>query len=197
MVLKQSVSDESKRYLKIISDETSRLERILEEILGYVKTDEPQSMSPCGINDLLNSCIEMLYRQLKTYKITIKRNFDQKIPTIICNQDQIKQVLLNVMINGVESMRRKGELTIESSINHNYVFIKIIDTGVGIKEEHIGNIFKAFFTTKSSGVGLGMNVSKKIIEQHSGRIEVTSEYGKGTTFTIMLPIRGKEGKHGK
>ena len=132
--------------------------------------------------------------------IKIKRKYSD-IPKVSISEHEIQEVFLNLLINARDSMKKKGGLiTIESTSNSKYAEMKVSDTGKGIKEENIEKLFEPFYTTKGAlggdaelkGTGLGLSVCYGIIERHKGAIEVESKLGKGTTFTIKLPIKRKE-----
>jgi signal transduction histidine kinase len=103
--------------------------------------------------------------------------------------DQLQQVFLNLSLNACEAMPNGGTLTISTSVRDGKVLVKLADTGCGIKREHLDQIFEPFFSTKpvGQGTGLGLSVSYGILRQHGGSVEVESEVGKGTTFTVVLP----------
>ena len=194
LIFKHSSSEEDKKYLKIISSEASRLERILQDILGYVRSDSTD-MTPCNINQLLEECCLMVERQTKKKEIHFVMDLGDRLPTIVSNPDQMKQVLLNGMQNGIDAMGRSGTLTIKSRLKGEMVSINISDTGSGIETENFSQLFKPFFTTKSSGIGLGLNITRKIVEQHGGTVKIDSDQEIGTRLNIRLPIGGKEAKH--
>jgi len=194
LIDKQSTSAENKQYAKIIYGEAERLENILAEILDYVKKPD-LDRDPFNVNDLIISSLDMVKTKKRSRNITIDLELDSKITTILLNGNQIKQIFINLIQNAMDAMGRSGVLTIKTSMERFYVVISISDTGVGIPEEHLEKLFNAFFTTKSSGVGLGLSISKDIIARHNGRIDVESKAGEGTTFIIRLPKEKKEITH--
>jgi signal transduction histidine kinase len=119
----------------------------------------------------------------------VELNFD-KIKPIWANGERIQQVFVNIIINALDAMPNGGKLKIDLLQNQSEAIIKIKDTGVGIKKEHLPHIFDPFFTTKGlgKGTGLGLSISYAIIKEHEGQILVDSEVGKGTTFTIKIPM---------
>ena len=132
-------------------------------------------------------------KQMRESNIQVETSFDPDIPEIMASTNQMRQVLLNLLINAKEAMPKGGTLTLRTGREDNRVLIHIQDTGVGISEEIMDKIFEAFFTTKKKvkGVGLGLSVCYGIIKDHGGDIKVESEKGKGTTFVILLPIESK------
>lgn len=124
--------------------------------------------------------------------IKIKKEFFQDLPTIFADATQLKQVFLNIILNAAQAMEGKGELAITTWQDKNDIKIKIRDTGPGVPPEQVGKLFNPFFTTKEKGTGLGLAISYGVIERHSGKIDVETELGKGSTFTISLPIGNSE-----
>ena len=127
---------------------------------------------------------------MREANIKVETYFDSEIPEVMASTNQMRQVMLNMIKNAKEAMPKGGTLTVRTSKEDNKVLIKIEDTGIGIPEELRDKIFEAFFTTKQKvkGVGLGLSVCYGIIKDHGGEIKVESDEGKGTTFTIDLPI---------
>jgi signal transduction histidine kinase len=123
--------------------------------------------------------------------IEIKTFLPADLPALLLNKEMFSQALLNLMLNAVQAMPEGGELTLQSAIENSHVCLNLIDTGAGIAAEVLPKIFRPFFSTKAKagGSGLGLPTTKKIIEAHGGTIEVQSEVGKGTKFTIRLPVR--------
>ena len=113
------------------------------------------------------------------------------MPMLFADATQLKQVFLNIILNAAQAMAGKGSLTITTSHDAGVITIKIKDTGPGIPPENIGKLFNPFFTTKEKGTGLGLAISYGIVERHSGKIDVETELGKGSTFIISLPVDGK------
>jgi hypothetical protein len=120
--------------------------------------------------------------------VNLYKEFEPDIPQVLADPTQMKQVFLNILMNAVESMPNGGDLTVKITTVNKSIKIDIIDTGKGMTKEALKNIFEPFFTTKPYGTGVGMAVSLKIIEDHGGNINVESEWGKGTTMSLTLPI---------
>ena len=127
---------------------------------------------------------------MKNIKVT--REETKSLPQVMADFGQLEQVFINLVVNAIQAMSEEGELTIHSSLGEDdYVKVTFQDTGCGIPPENLDKLFTPFFTTKQEvkGVGLGLSVSYGIIERHGGRIEVQSEPGKGSTFTVYLPTK--------
>ncbi|MGB2878487.1 MAG: ATP-binding protein, partial [Dehalococcoidales bacterium] len=120
--------------------------------------------------------------------VELNENFGPDSVEIAVDSEQIQQVLVNVINNAVQAMPEGGRLTISTRETNGFLELDVIDTGSGIADEAIGKIFEPLFTTKAKGIGLGLAVSKSIIDRHGGRIEAESVAGRGTTFTIRLPL---------
>ena len=142
------------------------------------------------MNELLEGILLMMEKQMKEANVKVVTRLEPEIPGIMASTNQMRQVILNLFKNAKEAMPRGGTLTVRTEKEDTKVLIRIQDTGTGIPEELRNKIFEAFFTTKKKvkGVGLGLSVCYGIIKDHGGEIRVDSKEGKGTTFTISLPI---------
>jgi signal transduction histidine kinase len=123
-------------------------------------------------------------------EVVVLRDFQNGVPMVLGNEGELIQVFTSIIVNALDAMEDKGTLAFATEIAGNIVFVKICDTGPGISPGLINRIFDPFFTTKSEkgGTGLGLSIVDKIIKENNGGIDVTSEEGRGTTFTITLPI---------
>jgi len=147
-------------------------------------------MSLININDVIDAAMAMSQFHLKKAPIEIEKDLAADLPKITADPGQLQQVFLNFIINARDAMEEGGTLTISSSAGDDkWLEVRFADTGCGIPEDKIEEIFKPLFTTKEEGkgTGLGLSISQDIIERHKGTIEVESTLGKGTTFTIRLP----------
>jgi len=175
--------------LSLIADETSRCTNIVKGLLEFSRQELPQKAFS-DVNDIINRTLNLLKNQVSFYNISIIKELDLNLPQIELDKNKTEQVFWNLMFNASEAMPDGGKLTIISKFSQNKKYIEVIfmDTGVGIPKENINKLYDPFFTTKSSGTGLGLAVSYGIIKQHLGKIEVESEQGKGSTFTVSLPL---------
>jgi hypothetical protein len=177
-----------KANIDIIIDEVKRLEKILNNITDFGKPSTPEKVDTQICEIMEDTCILMEnYFQEKHIKLHIK--FEREIPRIHVDPAQMKQVFLNILMNAVEAMPDGGQLDVQIESTNESIKIYIIDTGKGIKQEVLQNIYDPFFTTKPSGTGVGLSVSFKVIEEHGGTIDATSEQGKSTTMLLTLPIK--------
>ncbi len=176
-------------YLRIIQDEINRCRSITNSMLSFVKKRD-DGMQDVAINEVLEKTLEMINFQGRLKDVDVLRHYQKEIPVIHNNEGDLRQVFLSVISNAVDAMEGKGTLTVETGAKGNSILIKIEDTGPGIPPHLIDRIFDPFFTTKSEkgGTGLGLSIADRIIKENNGKIEVASAEGKGTTFTITLPI---------
>jgi PAS domain S-box-containing protein len=190
-LLRTEVPPESKRrrILELSLSETQRLSEMLRNMLSFSKPEE-EKRRPIKINELVEGILLVMEKQMRESNIKVETDFDNEIPEVMASTNQMRQVMLNMIKNAKEAMPKGGTLTVRTAKENNKVWIQIQDTGMGIPEELRDKIFEAFFTTKQKvkGVGLGLSVCYGIIKDHGGEINVESEEGKGTIFTISLPI---------
>ncbi|MBN2482569.1 MAG: HAMP domain-containing protein [Candidatus Omnitrophica bacterium] len=178
------------KFSTLIPPEINRWERMLKEISEFSKQNI-LTKGPVKLDTLIKGVLEILKEQYADTRIEIKTEFPTHIPLIDADAERLKQVFFNLIINALQAMGKEGILTLSletSGETSPSIEIRIKDTGKGIKPEHIAKVFEPFYTSRSEGMGLGLAISKKIIDQHGGEIEVTSTKGEGTTFTITLPV---------
>ncbi|HDJ28726.1 MAG TPA: HAMP domain-containing protein [Proteobacteria bacterium] len=170
--------------------EASRCSKIVKELLDFARVTDPQKeMQP--VSKVIDRTTTLVEHHVDFRDTEIIKKYDPDLPEILMDASQVEQVLINMMINASQAMQQGGKLTIRTGVNasRKHIYIKITDTGCGIPEENIEKLFDPFFSTKGhKGTGLGLSVSYGIIRSHGGDIEVESKLGKGTTFTITLPI---------
>jgi len=190
-LLKTEIPPESKRrrILELSLSETQRLTEMLRNMLSFSKPEE-EERRPVNLNELLEGILLIVDKQMQEANVKVKTYFDERIPQVMASTNQMRQLMLNMFKNAKEAMPKGGILTVGTGREKNKVLIHIRDTGIGIPEESRDKIFEAFFTTKQKvkGVGLGLSVCYGIIKNHGGEIKVESVEGKGTHFTISLPI---------
>jgi len=180
-------------YSKIIRSEVSRMEKLLTNILEYSKAGILERV-PCNINELIEEAVYLFKSGFSMKDITVHFQLEKDIPLLNLDKIQVKQVLINLLFNAMESMPSGGDLTIKA-IPETYVggqkviTLSIEDTGGGIPKDIYENIFNPFFTTKSTGTGLGLSISRKIIEMHGGTIRVENNIGQGVAVYLHLPLQ--------
>ena len=142
------------------------------------------------VNELVREMIVLLRSEANRYSISIPTELDEDLPSVMADRVQLQQVFMNLMLNGIDAMKEttgRRELTIKSEVANGQLLISVSDTGVGLLSEQAEQIFKAFFTTKNNGTGMGLPISRSIIESHGGRLWVAGLPGRGATFQFTLP----------
>ena len=179
---------EDQHISSLMIQEVDRLNRVITQLLEFAR---PVSITPqqISLKNLMQDSLKLIEQQARAKNITVRDNHSAPFDSFQTDPDRMNQVLLNLYLNAIEAMDKKGVLTV-SVLGHEgseSIEITVTDTGRGIKAEDVANIFDPYFTTKSAGTGLGLAISHNIIEAMGGDIKVNSEVNKGTTFTIMLP----------
>ena len=166
----------------------ARIKKIVSDLKDFAHPGS-QDRQAIDINSSIESTLNIVWNELK-YNANVVKDFGE-LPKIEGYPQQLNQVFMNLLVNAAQSMKEKGEITIQTRATNSHVEIKISDTGCGITEEDLKRIYDPFFTTKpvGKGTGLGLNVSFNIVKKHNGAIHATSEVGRGTTFTIALPLK--------
>lgn len=181
-------SNIDKQYVDVMLTELDRINLIVSEFLILSKP-QATKYEYIDIKQLLQSSISLLMPQALLKNIQFQLEFDKEIPCIQCEQNQLKQVFINIVKNAIEAMPQGGSIHVIVQVENNeMVNIQIIDEGIGIEEEKIPNLGEPFFSTKENGTGLGLMVSFRIIENHGGTMNISSQINKGTTININLPI---------
>jgi two-component system NtrC family sensor kinase len=187
--------EESQQCLELIASESRRCGDLVKNLLTFSRT-APMNPEPSDLNQVVDRLVRLVQPKLDMTGIQLQLELDDKLPLVTCDPAQIEQVLLALVMNAVDAMPRGGNLWLRTrwDSGSGQLEIRVRDDGAGIAPEILAHLFEPFFTTKESGhgVGLGLAISHGIIERHNGRIEVQSELGKGTTFTITLPVEGGE-----
>lgn len=180
-------------YLQIMIEEVARCKNITTSMLSFV-SKKSQKKETLEIHEQILKTLELIGFQGRLKHIEVKKDFNTPL-SVKGAEGDIRQVLLSILTNAIDSMNDTGTITIETGTDHEMVFVRIIDTGPGIPPDHTDRIFDPFFTTKSDkgGVGLGLAIARKIIEENNGSIAVDSMNKKGTGFIIKLPHSHNQG----
>ncbi|MDP4085727.1 MAG: ATP-binding protein [Bacillota bacterium] len=186
-MLEASIKKENEIYYEIITSELMRIDSIINEFLILAK---PQVIKfrEADINQIIRETVDLLNAQAILNNVQFQIHYDQNIPMVYCEPNQLKKVFINMVKNAIEVMPDGGNITIQTSCMDAMIHISIQDEGGGIPEDKLKKIGVPFYTTKERGTGLGLMVSFKIIEEHMGTVKIDSKEGEGTTFYITLPI---------
>ena len=196
LALEKETFDESCRQnITKIVVQANRCRDIIRGLLDFSRQKNPDK-TMCSVNNLLQGCISLVENQAIFHNIEIVMDLDNSLPMVVVDPSQVERVFLNLIINAAEAMEGTGKLTIRTTMGYasKCVEIDVIDTGPGILPQHLEKIFDPFFTTKETGhgVGLGLAISYGIVKEHNGRLTVESNPGKGTTFTVCLPLENEK-----
>jgi signal transduction histidine kinase len=174
--------------LNTVQREASRLRDILDDFLRYAGKIELKK-EPADLNQLLGELVDFFTPQAQLQKVQLRLR-PAGAPIIApVDSKLIKQAILNLMINGMQAMPNGGEMILSVAASDNQAMIDVIDTGKGISAEALDKIFQAYYSTKKGGTGLGLAMAQRIVREHEGGIEVTSEVGKGSDFRVRLPLK--------
>lgn len=186
MKLKDTTDEKIMKHLNILEREVNSANLIVSDLLDFARK-KPPSLKQTDLNDVIMDTLTHIPVPQNT-KVTTKLD---KVPSMLLDPEQIRRVLQNIILNAVQAMPDGGKLAIQTVKQDNSVKITFTDTGIGIPEENLPKLFTPLFSTKAKGVGLGLTICKQIVEDHDGNITIRSKEGKGSTFTIKLPIRMK------
>ncbi len=202
-LLRERLDDEEFRtqFLKIASGEVDRISSLVTELLNFARPSDPK-LELEDINGILDGMILLVSTEAKKKQIELIKNYSTDFPPIQIDREQIKQVFLNILINAIEATPERGKIFIRTRsfrkpTGEPYVQIEFTDTGPGIPEEHLEDIFNPFFTTKTTGSGLGLSISNQIVQDHKGYIYVESQLEKGASFFVNLPVSQEHPKRRK
>ena len=174
-------------FLSIIEEEVLRLNDITANFLGFSRP-APLALKSCSLNTIVGATVELIRQEATDRNIEVVVLFDEHVPELWCDGPAVKQALLNLLLNAIDASREGDTISIATELAGERARVSVQDTGIGIEAEKIANIFKPFYTTKTRGSGLGLAVVDRIVKDHRGTIGVQSELGKGTRFTIELPV---------
>jgi two-component system NtrC family sensor kinase len=180
--------EQKKKLLEDIFTQVQRASATVRNLLDFTRKDHPV-FTPVSIRDLLEASVKLVGNELALAGVEVELDVPVDLPRVNGNPRNLEQVFLNLFLNAMEAMPDGGTLGIRATHADGSVRVAVRDTGSGISPEHLDKIFEPFFTTKEAGegTGLGLSVSYSIVEKHGGRLEVESQAGQGTTFTVTLP----------
>ncbi len=175
-------------FTKIIQSESTRINKLTTNLLNFAKPLAPEPVTS-DINDLVQETANLLRSEAREHQVDIEIITDRDIPLFNFDYNQIKQVLLNLLINAFDAVDNSGKIKIQTYKSDESIMLTVEDNGKGISSEDMQNIFNPFFTTKTRGTGLGLAISRKIMKEHGGDLQIDSMPSKGSRFTLSLPIR--------
>jgi len=185
--------DNITRDLQILVEEIARLEWITSGVLDYSKK-RTLNLRNVNLNSIINETLEIVQGKLTYGNIDVVLQLSESELIVKADKDRLKQVLFNLLDNAIQAMPDGGTLTVSTGTDGGYEWFKIVDSGCGMSQKTIDKLFQPFFTTRSSGVGLGLPVSQRIVADHGGYLEVSSELEHGSVFTVNLPVHRQEMK---
>jgi two-component system NtrC family sensor kinase len=189
---KLAPDDPNYKFIHEIKRESKRCKKIVQDLLSYARTPRP-TLEETDINALLEQIVDFAANHTDMHHVTVVKEFNPGLPSIMVDGDQLRQVAINLILNSGAAMQSGGRLVVKTSLGEDgFVNLIFSDNGGGIPDENLERIFEPFFTTKIKGTGLGLAITKQIVEQHQGQIVIKSEVGKGTTVTVKLPLEREE-----
>lgn len=190
LLLNKKSGEPDYEELKTIVDETTRITKSLRGLLNFSRPLTVEK-TKTDINVLIDEIIANVKYSSGNKTVNIKKSLDKALPMILIDKAQIEEVITNLVINAIQAFTSKGEVTIKTKTSASSMIIEVTDDGPGIPKENMEKIFRPFFSSKGygKGTGLGLSIVKRIINEHKGTVKVQSQIGKGTTFTVQLPIQ--------
>ena len=189
-MLFHSLSIPDKKDAAVIETELDRMNRIVTQFLNYAR-EEKLKRHEVNIGQLLDSTLLLVEHRLSQQRIRVNKSF-QSLPTINGDPERITQLFLNILLNAIDAMGDGGQLEVSSETDEGFVKVRIKDSGSGIPDPIRDKVFQPFVTTKEKGLGLGLAIVQRIVQEHRGKIEMETRQNNGTTFTIHLPVKAEE-----
>ncbi|MBM7654189.1 ATP-binding protein [Neobacillus cucumis] len=188
-LLEETIIKEHAMYYQVITSELARIDSIINEFL-YLAKPQVTIFQQKDLNQIMRETVDLLTAQAILHNVQFVTYFDNSLPSLFCEPNQLKKVFINIIKNAIEVMPHGGNITINTKkLDYDRILISIQDEGTGMTMEKVKRLGEPFFTTKEQGTGLGLMVSYRIINEHQGKITIDSEEGKGTIFSIELPLR--------
>ena len=188
--LKGKQKAELQESINVARSEISRLDSIVSQFLRAIRPSKPQ-LQPENVNAILEETLRFFAPEIKDRDIVVEHELRTDLPLIQLDRDQMKQAFYNVIKNSFEAMKRRGILRIRTDMDATHVLVSFTDNGGGISAENLSRIFEPYFTTKTSGSGLGLLIVRRIVREHGGEMAIESSEGRGITLTLRLPFLDK------
>jgi two-component system NtrC family sensor kinase len=182
------VNSPSRTVIGEVHREILHIQAILNDLLSYARP-RPPNFHPANLNTTIEQAVVLSRQQVRTKPIQVNFTPNVGLPLIEHDPALIQQVILNLLLNGIQAISGSGEVRVAVIQDHDSAIVEVSDTGRGISAEALPRIFKPFFTTRSEGTGLGLSLANSIVHSHGGRIDVASTPGKGTQFKVFLPLQ--------
>ena len=188
--------DAARRSVEWIIDDGNRASEVIRRVRALANKTEIEKV-PLDVNDVVREVIALVQRELVSHQVSLQMELAPALPTILGDRVQLQQVIINLVMNGIEAMQsvtdRPRELAIRSRQDEpQQVLLSVTDCGVGISAEDADRLFTAFFTTKSGGMGMGLSICRSIMEAHGGRLWATANVPHGATFQFVLPLHRED-----
>jgi two-component system, NtrC family, sensor kinase len=181
----------SRAVMGDVQDEVLHIQDILNDLLSYSRP-RPPNIHSADLNITVEQAVQLARQQVRTKSIQVLYEPVPSLPNVLHDPALIQQVILNLLLNGIQAITGEGKVEVRPVLEPGYVVLQVTDTGRGISADALTKIFKPFFTTRSEGTGLGLSLANGIVQSHGGKIEVSSAAQKGTQFKVWLPIAGPE-----
>lgn len=195
LMLSDNLDEVEKEHLNISQEGIKYMEKSIRDLLDFTRASELE-LARFSIEQILEESVKTLADSLALKKVTLKRNFQDELPQVLVDGDKLRQVFLNILRNAYEAVDEEGEITISLSLlkerSRKIIKVVISDNGCGIPDKERDVIFELFYTTKTTGIGLGLAIARKIIEQHNGSIQLSENAKKGTSFEILIPVEAPQ-----
>jgi signal transduction histidine kinase len=178
--------EELQESIDIARSEINRLDSIVTQFLRAIRPSKPQLQRE-NINAIINEAVRFLAPEIQDRDIVVEQELRSDLPMLELDRDQMKQAFYNIIKNSFEAMKRRGILRIRTDMDDTHVIVSFSDSGGGMSAENLSRVFEPYFTTKTSGSGLGLLIVRRIVREHGGELAIESSEGKGLTLTIRLP----------
>jgi C4-dicarboxylate-specific signal transduction histidine kinase len=188
--------DEVRDCVRLMINDGNRAAEVIRRVRSLSrKTDTTKT--PLPVNDIIDEVVLLLEREILSHQTLLRRKLASELPLVLAERIQIQQVIINLIMNGIEAMAsvtdRPRELTILSQNNEaDQVVVAVQDSGIGIEPEHMDRLFNAFFTTKPAGMGMGLSICRSIVDAHGGKLSASRNADAGATFRFTLPVHRKQ-----
>ena len=188
--------DAARRSVEWIVDDSNRASEVIKRVRALAQKTDIEKV-PLDINDVVREGVALVQRELTSNQVSLRMNLASALPIILGDRVQLQQVIINLVMNGIEAMQsvadRPRELAVRSGRDDmRRVFLTVTDCGVGISGEEVDRLFSPFFTTKPGGMGMGLSICRSIVEAHEGRLSVSRNEGPGATFQFVLPLHQED-----